>query len=310
MMKKLDRNRRNRNLDFRRREDAMRQNAATIAGWCACCISIAVLVGCGGGDEVVYVQPDSGTEQANAAQNEPQTDLTEREVELAQREAEVAAREAEVAQREQPPAPAQQPSAPAQQPPTPVAAAPTATPTPLPTPTPAPIPVTVAPGTLVTVEFIDKLSSHESTEGQEFTARVIEPVRVPQGIAIPTGSVVTGKVTEAKPAKKIGGSSRLNVEFTSIRLPAGDSAPFHAAFSTKGKSATGRDVGIIAGAAAGGAILGNQVIDDDGGTKGALIGAAAGAVAASQTRAKPVEIAAGTVTNLELIDPIDLEIRP
>jgi len=122
--------------------------------------------------------------------------------------------------------------------------------------------------------------------------------------------VVTGKVTEAKPAKKIGGSSRLNVEFTSIRLPAGDSAPFHAAFSTKGKSATGRDVGIIAGAAAGGAILGNQVIDDDGGTKGALIGAAAGAIAASQTRAKPVEIAAGTVTNLELTESIALTIRP
>jgi hypothetical protein len=122
--------------------------------------------------------------------------------------------------------------------------------------------------------------------------------------------VVSGKVTEAKPAKKIGGSSVLAVEFVSLRLPNGQTVPFHAQFSTKGKSSTGRDVGIIAGATAAGAILGNQVIDDDGGTKGALIGAAAGAIAASQTKAKPVVIEAGTVTNLDLTAPIDLMIRP
>lgn len=267
-------------------------------------------VGCGRSDEVAYVGgQNEGRGDEVASTPSATNDLDEREREIAEREAAVAAREAELDQN------TQEPSKPAP-PPTRPPAPPTATvvpPTPTvvpPTPTPAPIPVTVATGSLVTVEILDKLSSHESTVGQEFTARVVEPVRVPQGIAIPTGSVVTGKVTEAKPAKKIGGSSRLAVEFSSIRLPDGDTAPFSAQFSSKGKSATGRDVGIIAGAAAGGAIVGNQVIDDDGGTKGALIGAAAGAIAASQTRAKPVEIDAGTVTNLELTQPINLEIRP
>lgn len=285
----------------------MTHSAARSAVWGACSIGIAVLIGCGGHDEVVYVQPDPGPAQQATAEPDTHDDLTGRERELAEREAQLAAREADLHEREQQPA---RPPAPEQQQPAPVAEPPIATPTPLPTPTPAPIRVTLASGTLVTVEFIDKLSSHESKEGQEFTVRVVEPVSVPQGTAIPAGSVVTGRVTEAKPAKKVGGSSRLAVEFTTIRLPAGHTAPFHAAFSSKGKSATGRDVGIIAGAAAGGAILGNQVIDDDGGTKGALIGAAAGAIAASQTRAKPVEIAAGTVTNLELTEPIDLEVRP
>ena len=287
----------------------MKRSAA--AARCAWCIGIAFLVGCGGGDEVVQVQPGPVAEQDGTSQTDSPAGLSERERELARREAAVAAREADLEERERQP---DKPPAPVQPPPTRVTEAPTATPapvpTPMPTPTPAPIDVTLAAGTLVTVEFIDKLSSHESTEGQEFTVRVVEPVSVPQGVAIPAGSVVSGRVTEAKPAKKVGGSSRLNVEFTTLRLPTGDTAPFHAAFSTKGKSATGRDVGIIAGAAAGGAILGNQVIDDDGGTKGALIGAAAGAIAASQTRAKPVEITAGTVTNLELIDPIALQIRP
>jgi len=133
---------------------------------------------------------------------------------------------------------------------------------------------------------------------------------VAEGIAIPTGSVVSGRVTEAKPAKKIGGSARLAVEFVSVRLPSGETLPFAAAFSSKGKSSTGKDVGIIAGAAAGGAILGNQVLDDNGSATGALIGAAAGAIAVSQTRAKPVVIEAGTLTNLELTVPISLTISP
>jgi len=139
---------------------------------------------------------------------------------------------------------------------------------------------------------------------------VAEPVRVAEGIAIPTGSVVAGRVTEAKPAKKIGGSARLAVEFVSVRLPSGETLPFAAGFSSKGKSSTGKDVGIIAGAAAGGAILGNQVLDDNGSATGALIGAAAGAIAVSQTRAKPVVIEAGTLTNLELTVPISLTISP
>ncbi len=289
----------------------MKHGAARSAVWSACCIAIGLLVGCGGGDKVVYVQPEPSAGEAAAPPTDHEADLTDREREIAEREAAMAAREADLEERERR---SEKPPAPVQQPPVAAAAAPSATPTPvptpMPTPTPAPIDVTVASGTLVTVEFLDKLSSHESTAGQEFTARVVEPVSVPEGIAIPAGSVVTGKVIEAKPAKKVGGSSRLNLEFASIRLPAGDTAPFHATFSSKGKSSTGRDVGIIAGAAAGGAILGNQVIDDDGGTKGALIGAAAGAIAASQTRAKPVEIAAGTVTNLELTESIALTIRP
>jgi len=263
--------------------------------------------GCGRSDRAASVE--SETEQASTGPAQGEDGLTEREQALAEREATVADREAELARQQgrpyKPAPPAagapSSPAAPAYQPAAaeiPSAAA------------PAPIPVTLASGTLVTVEFQQKLSSHESTEGQQFSVRVAEPVRVAEGIAIPTGSVVSGKVTEAKPAKKIGGSARLGVEFVSVRLPSGETLPFSAAFSSKGKSSTGKDVGIIAGAAAGGAILGNQVLDDNGSATGALIGAAAGAIAVSQTRAKPVVIEAGTLTNLELTAPISLKIRP
>jgi len=258
-------------------------------------VAIAVLVGCGRSERFATV----GDEREQSSTGQPQGDdqLAEREQTLTEREAELNAREAELARQRGRPYEAASPDQPA------AAEIP-------PEPTPAPIPVTLATGTLVTVEFQQKLSSHESTEGQEFSVRVAEPVRVAEGIAIPTGSVVAGRVTEAKPAKKIGGSARLAVEFVSVRLPSGETLPFAAGFSSKGKSSTGKDVGIIAGAAAGGAILGNQVLDDNGSATGALIGAAAGAIAVSQTRAKPVVIEAGTLTNLELTVPISLTISP
>jgi len=281
--------------------------SAAVVALLAGAVAIAVLVGCGRSERIATV----GDEREQSSTGQPQGDdqLAEREQTLTEREAELNAREAELARQQgrpfkpAPPA-AAAPSSPAVPPDQPAAAEIP------PEPTPAPIPVTLATGTLVTVEFQQKLSSHESTEGQEFSVRVAEPVRVAEGIAIPTGSVVAGRVTEAKPAKKIGGSARLAVEFVSVRLPSGETLPFAAAFSSKGKSSTGKDVGIIAGAAAGGAILGNQVLDDNGSATGALIGAAAGAIAVSQTRAKPVVIEAGTLTNLELTVPISLTISP
>lgn len=262
---------------------------------------LSVLAGCGRSDDV-----DSVASQSEPAQGD--VPLAEREQALAEHEADLDAREAELARQQgrrvgAAPPPAAEPN------PSMAAEAPPEWSSEPPAPAPAPIPVTLASGTLVTVEFQQTLSSHESTAGQEFSVRVAEPVTVAEGVAIPAGSVVAGRVTEAKPAKKIGGSARLAVEFVSVRLPSGETLPFSAAFSSKGKSSTGKDVGIIAGAAAGGAILGNQVLDDNGSATGALIGAAAGAIATSQTRAKPVVIEAGTLTNLELTAPISLTIR-
>jgi hypothetical protein len=262
---------------------------------------LAVLTGCGRSDEA-----DSVASRPEPTQGD--VPLAEREQALAEREAELDAREAELAREQGRPVEAAPPPA-AKPNPSMAAETPPEQSSEPPAPAPAPIPVTLATGTLVTVEFQQKLSSHESTEGQEFSVRVAEPVSVAEGVAIPTGSVVAGRVTEAKPAKKIGGSARLAVEFVSVRLPSGETLPFAAAFSSKGKSSTGKDVGIIVGAAAGGAILGNQVLDDNGSATGALIGAAAGAIATSQTRAKPVVIEAGTLTNLELTAPISLTIR-
>ena len=216
-----------------------------------------------------------------------------------------------------PQAPVQEPTKPPRPtrvPPTATPVPPTATPTftftPTSTPTPAPIPVTVPTGALMDVEFLQHLSSHDSQAGQEFSARVVDPVMLDGRVAIPAGSIISGTVTEAKPAKKVGGRSRLSLDFDLIELPTGHRYPIHVIFSQKGKSSTGRDVAIIGGATVGGAILGHQVDGDKGKEIGAIVGAIAGAIAASETRAKPVELAAGTVMTLEVSEPVYVEIIP
>jgi len=194
--------------------------------------------------------------------------------------------------------------------PIPPTATPTATFTPTSTPTPAPIPITVAKGTTMDVEFLQTLSSHESQVGQEFSVRIAESVMLDGRIAIPAGSIISGTITEAKPAKKVGGRSRLSLDFDRIELPTGHQYPVNLIFSQKGKSSTGRDAAIIGGATVGGAVLGHQVDGDDGKEIGAVVGAIAGVVAASQTRAKPVILETGTVMTLEASEALHIEIIP
>jgi hypothetical protein len=168
--------------------------------------------------------------------------------------------------------------------------------------------VTVPQGALMDVEFLQTLSSHTSQAGERFSVRIAEPVMVSGRIAIPAGSLISGTVAEAKPAKKVGGRSTLSLDFDLLELPSGHSYPVDVVFSQRGKSSTGRDAAIIGGATVGGAILGHQVDDDKGKEIGAVVGAIAGTVAASQTRAKPVELAAGTVMTLEVTKPLQVEI--
>lgn len=267
-----------------------------VVGLCAVVVSVGSLAGCKARETIVYVEVTPVPETTDVA--EPPVGATAEPTPET-----VVSQPVERLARE---------STPTRIPPTATPPPPTATPTSTHTPTstytPTPIPVTVARGTLMDVEFLQKLSSHESEAGQAFSVRVAEPVRVGGRVAIPAGAIISGTVTEAKPAKKVGGRSTLSLDFDVLELPSGHSYPVTVVFSQKGKSSTGRDVAIIGGATVGGAILGHQVDGDKGKEIGAVVGAIAGAVAASQTRAKPVEIQPGTVMTLEVTEPLHVEI--
>jgi len=151
-------------------------------------------------------------------------------------------------------------------------------------PAPAPVQVvrqelTVPAGTLLTVELEQELSSATNLAGDEFAVRIVEPVAVDGRDVIGPGSTVLGRVVEAVPSKKIGGTARLQLEFVDLVTASGDRLPIAASFVQQAKGQTKKDAATIGGAAAGGAILGRIIGHDKGEEgKGTAVGAAVGAL--------------------------------
>jgi hypothetical protein len=168
--------------------------------------------------------------------------------------------------------------------------------------------VTVPPGTVVELRFSETVSSRYSSVGDAFRTTVEEDIRVADAVAIPAGSVVTGRVTEALQPHRVGGRARLSLQFTALELPSGKSESIDAVFARRGKSDNLEDAAIIAGSTLGGAVLGEAIHEGEGGVIGGVLGGIGGAIAATRTKAKPVEVPAGTVMAVELVRPVTLEV--
>ena len=251
--------------------------------------------------------PAAAGQQAPSARDES---LAQREREVVEREAQVAQREAEAARRQEAsPAPtraARKPE-PAQVPPT---EAPEPAPAPIEPPTPAPreaVEVVVPAGTALDIEFDSPIASDTVAAGSTFAARLTNDILVGEVLAIPAGALVHGTVTEAVPAKKIGGQARLALSFDHLKVAAGEQIPIAATFAVATKSQTGKDAATIGGAAAGGAVLGN-VLDKKHRTRGtvlgAVVGGAIGTAIAANSPGEEVVIAAGSVLEIRLTQPV------
>lgn len=242
-----------------------------------------------------YYTEDTGAPAVDIGEPDDDT-LADREAEVAARERELARREAELAQRDSTPAPA--PSEPA---------APSEQEWREREPEPAPTPVTVPAGTGFSVELASSLSSETSQVGDRFSASLSAPLSVGGEEAVPAGSTVEGRVTDAQALRKIGGKARLGLSFDRVVLPDGTSAPLAASLSQVGKSETKKDAATIGGSAAAGAILGRVI---GGGSKsrrsaiGAAAGAAIGTAIAAKTEGEAIELSAGTVLTLALEAPL------
>ncbi|HEY9421482.1 MAG TPA: hypothetical protein VIW92_08710, partial [Thermoanaerobaculia bacterium] len=171
---------------------------------------------------------------------------------------------------------------------------------------------TIPTGTTLDVEFAERVASNTHSEGDTFRVRVTNDVREEGHVVIPAGSEILGQVVSAVPVqKKIGGRARLALAFTDLVLPSGTRVPIEASFVQQGRNETGRDAATIGGAAAGGAVLGRVLKKGNrskGGTIGAIIGAAAGAVIASRTPGQEVVFDQGTVVSLRLTDPVEVRV--
>lgn len=194
---------------------------------------------------------------------------------------------------------------------------PAATPPPTPSPretAPPPAPaqpamatVRLPEGTTLLLELRTDLSTKTNMVGDEFKARVLEPVTMGGMVMIPERSTVWGTVTETVSAQKMKGQAQMSLSFDRLELPDGTFHTMSAVLTEEGVKVGKRTGGIIGGSAAGGALLGKIIgKDTKSAVKGALIGAVVGTGIAAAQKGQELELPKGTEMSIVLETPLDL----
>ena len=169
--------------------------------------------------------------------------------------------------------------------------------------------ITVPDNTVLDVTLNTALASDTSRIEQRVNGTVSSPVVIDGVTVIPTGSSVSGNVTNVKESGKVKGRAQLAFRFT--RLSVGgttydiDTKPFsYVAESTKKDDAV--KIGVGAGA---GAVIGAIA----GGKKGAAIGSAIGGGAGTgvvlATDGKEIRLAEGRTLKVSLTNPLTIRTK-
>jgi hypothetical protein len=136
--------------------------------------------------------------------------------------------------------------------------------------------LTLAEGTNLSVRLMDEINTKTAKAGDTFHGTTASNLMLLNYTAIPTGTPVTGRIVEAKPAGRLSGAAELTIELVSVRLNSGNGTQeVSLATQQLSSKANGRGAN-TAEKAGGGAALGAVVGALAGGGAGAGIGAVSG----------------------------------
>lgn len=167
--------------------------------------------------------------------------------------------------------------------------------------------LTIKPGAYVTVRLNNYLSSDKSQAGDAFSATLVRPIIVDGVVVAAPGQTLGGRVTEAKKAGRVEGTSRLGVELTDLPVVDGQQIPIKTQFiSRNGSTSTGRDAAAIGGTTAVGAAIGAGVGWGTGAAIGAGAGAAAGILGVLLTRGHPTILGPETMLTFRIEQPVTI----
>ena len=165
--------------------------------------------------------------------------------------------------------------------------------------------LTIKQGTWATVRTNDYLSSDHNQAGDTFTATLEQPLIVDGFVVAPRGTTVMGRVTDAKKAGRVEGTSRLGVELTGLTLVDGQQVSIQSQMiNHNGPTSVGRDAAAIGGTTALGAALGAGADWGRGAAIGAGAGAAAGIIGVLLTRGHPTVIGPESPMTFQIAAPV------
>jgi hypothetical protein len=178
---------------------------------------------------------------------------------------------------------------------------------------PGNVQVTVPAGAEIHLSLEAGVGSASSHAGDTLTARIMDPVVVGERVALPAGSRVHGRVSDAVPARKglrekAGG---LTLSFERVVTPIGAGASISETLTRIGSGSGKRTAATIGGSAAGGALLGKAL----GGSSrkavlGSVLGGAIGTGIAAGTKGNDVDLPAGSPLTITLSRPLTITIEP
>lgn len=183
----------------------------------------------------------------------------------------------------------------------------------------------VAPGTKIPLSVINNVSTKHAAGGDRVYLETVFPITVNSKIVIPSGTWVTGTLTEVKRPGRVKGRGQMFLRFDSLTLPNGITRDFRASMGgfdgraseevnrTEGQiksegdkkgdvievantTMAGTGIGALAGAAAGNFGMGMGI--------GAAAGAAAGLVGVLLSRGPDAMLTKGTTLEMVLSQPL------
>ncbi len=171
--------------------------------------------------------------------------------------------------------------------------------------------VTIPAGTHLPVVLDTSVGSDTSRLEEPVHAHVARAIVVHGQTVLPSGSRVSGVVTDATRSARVKGRAHVAVRFDTLTPRDGDEH-YRIRTTPVGRTAVGtkqKDALEIAGPAAGGALIGALV----GGKKGALVGTAVGGGAGTavvlSTRGKEIHLPKGAALTLRLSEPVTVRVR-
>ncbi|TAM84650.1 MAG: hypothetical protein EPN47_00610 [Acidobacteria bacterium] len=168
--------------------------------------------------------------------------------------------------------------------------------------------VLVPAGTHLVVRMIDGIDSNQNKVGDTFQASLEDPLIVDSTQVAPKGTIVYGKLEQAKSAGRIEGRSELRLVLTGIVLNGSTYNMVTGDYTVQGSS-RGKQTAERAGIGAGlGAIVGAIAGGGRGAAIGAGVGAGAGTAVQVMTHGQQVHVPSETVLNFSLEQPVQLPI--
>jgi hypothetical protein len=170
--------------------------------------------------------------------------------------------------------------------------------------------ITVPAGTELSVRLGQAIDTGKAASGADFEGTLASAL-VAEGTEVAAlGSAVTGKVTNAVSSGRLNRPAELSLTLTSLTVKGGEIVDISTeAWSAQGESHKKRNIEMIGGGAAAGALIGALTGGKKGAAIGGAVGAGGGTGVAAATGKKEIVLATETKLTFKLSAPFTITVR-